>query len=130
MRAAGVNQLLAPITTFNADGTDNLHGWMLQRGSREPEKVQIVIEDELDRVDEQLRSATEIHPENHDADLIDTLILRRRACLDHPHLRLWDRWLARRLYSKVVAQAFADPSQCSSKSSFWRLGDTAKGERA
>lgn len=105
MKAAGINQLLAPITTFDADGMDQLHGWMLRRGSKSPEAVEVVIE-EKGRV-----KAAEVKIEassNSEADLIDSFVLRRRALLSRRELGFFDKALARRLYAKVVASAIPD----------------------
>lgn len=43
-RACGWNRLLAPISTFNKDGTDNIHGWTYDRGAKsaKPAEVKIV----------------------------------------------------------------------------------------
>lgn len=126
MKAAGVHQLLAPITPFNADGSDNLHGWMLRRGSVKPERIEIVIEHEKRGATIDTPPVVDVLPDNPDADLIDTLVLRRRAMLDKPGLRFLDRVLARRLYGRVVAQAFADPASQSSRSSFLKIGNLKK----
>lgn len=102
MKAAGVNQLLAPIATFRADGSDELHGWMLRRGSREPEKVEVVIEE--GKVREPVPAAAQ--PVSPAADLIDGLVLRRRALLDRPELGFRDRMLARKLYARAISAAW------------------------
>lgn len=129
-KAAGVNQLLAPITTFQADGSDQLHGWVLRRGSRRPEQIDIVVADapKTEAPAFPMPEAVLPAPENSDADLIDALVLRRRAILDKPHLTFGDRMLARRLYGQVVDQAFADPVRQESKSSFLKFRKPAKVE--
>ena len=103
MKAAGINQLLAPITTFDTKGADEIHGWMLHRGSRKPEKVEVVIQsDETAKPDaEVLRD-----PTNADADLIDDFVLRRRALLGRSGLGISDKLLARRLYAKAAENMF------------------------
>jgi len=35
---------LAPITTFTADGTDEIHGWVLKRGSNIPRRCHMVLD--------------------------------------------------------------------------------------
>ncbi len=42
-RAKGWNKLLAPITTFDADGKDTIHGWTYERGHGSAQKASIFI---------------------------------------------------------------------------------------
>ncbi len=99
MKAAGIHQLLAPITTFRADGSDEIHGWMLRRGSRVPEKINIVVEEDV----RPSRIENPPHSQNKIADTIDDLVLRRRGLLQNPALTFGDRRVARQLYAKAMA---------------------------
>lgn len=105
MKAAGIEQLLAPITTFDRNGTDEIHGWMLRRGTQRPERVEVVIES----VETPLTVGPVVRaPSNADADLIDDFVLRRRALLSRSGLGISDRRLARRLYAKAAENLLPD----------------------
>ena len=36
--------LLAPLTTFRADGSDEVHGWVLKRGERTPRRARVIVD--------------------------------------------------------------------------------------
>ncbi|MEQ8694289.1 MAG: hypothetical protein RIC85_03055 [Gammaproteobacteria bacterium] len=100
----GIAQLLTPITTFNPDGSDQIHGWILRRGSSEPEPAEIIIEDRTDRP-EALSAGQAQHTDAalKAADIIDTLLRRQHQILRRPELGFLGRLQARFLYARGTA---------------------------
>lgn len=49
---------LAPITTFDADNTPHVHGWVLKRGATEPEPTLVVLDPLINMISDELIIST------------------------------------------------------------------------